>query len=120
MKTATRFRSSEPTSLSNHSILSFKRILEIPLKTTNKIKHVDMMREFTATYSNGVFKPAVPLDIEDGSTVVLSVADSPSSVQNADLFEASAGSWADLVDGEKLIDDIYASRAVVSKRVPKF
>ena len=73
---------------------------------------------FTATYSNGVFKPAVPLDIEDGSTVVLSVADSPSSNQNADLFKASAGSWADLVDGEKLIDEIRELRIANSRHEP--
>ena len=73
---------------------------------------------FTATYSNGVFKPAVPLDIEDGSTVVLSVADSPSSDQNADLFKASAGSWADLVDGEKLIDEIRELRIANSRHEP--
>ena len=77
-----------------------------------------MTREFTATYSNGVFKPAVPLDIEDGSTVVLSVTDSRSSDQNADLFEASAGSWADLVDGEKLIEEIRELRIANTRRDP--
>ena len=73
---------------------------------------------FTATYSNGVFKPAVPLDIEDGSTVVLFVADPRSSDQNADLFEASAGSWADLIDGEKLIDEIRELRIANSRHDP--
>ena len=84
----------------------------------NQIKHIDTMREFTATYSNGVFRPAVPLDIEDGSTVVLSLADAPTLDQNAELFEASAGSWADIVDAEKLIDEIREMRIANSRHHP--
>ena len=81
-----------------------------------------MLQQTTATYSEGVLKPVAPLNLQEGAQVKLTVeSDPPRSLeeQRAALRE-TAGAWKDTIDCDKLIEDIYASRAVVSTRVPKF
>ena len=81
-----------------------------------------MLQKTTATYSEGVLKPAEPLDLQEGAEVKLTVESArPRSLEErrAALNE-TFGAWKDTIDCDKLIEDIYASRAVVSTRVPKF
>ena len=77
-----------------------------------------MLQQTTATYSEGVLKPAVPLNLQEGAQVKLTVeSDRPRSLEErrAALRE-TAGAWKDTIDCDKLIEDIYASRAVESRR----
>lgn len=64
-----------------------------------------MVQQLKATYSNGVFKPAMPIDLDDGAQVVIEVSEE-SHARNEFLgLEASAGGWKDIVDCEQLIND---------------
>ena len=77
-----------------------------------------MLQQTTATYSEGVLKPAAPLNLQEGAQVKLTIeSDPPRSLEErrAALRE-TAGAWKDTIDCDKLIEDIYASRAVVSRR----
>ena len=81
-----------------------------------------MLLKTKATYSEGVIKPSTPLDICDGTEVMVTVeTDRPMTIEERRAgLRATAGGWKDTVDCDKLLEDIYASRAVVSTRVPKF
>ena len=77
-----------------------------------------MLQQTTATYSDGVLKPSTPLNLQEGAQVKLTVeSDRPRSFEErrAALRE-TFGAWKDTVDCDKLIEDIYASRSVVSRR----
>ena len=79
-----------------------------------------MLQQTTATYFEGVLKPAAPLNLHEGAQVRLTVeSDRPRSLEErrAALRE-TAGAWKDTIECDKLIEDIYASRAVVSRRNP--
>ena len=81
-----------------------------------------MLQQTTATYSEGVLKPAAPLDLQEGAQVKLTVESEPprSLEERRAALRETGGAWKDTIDCDKLIEDIYASRAVVSTRVPKF
>ncbi len=77
-----------------------------------------MLQQTTAIYSDGVLKPSAPLNLQEGAQVKLTVEpDQPRSLEErrAALRE-TFGAWKDTIDCDKLIEDIYASRAVVSRR----
>ena len=77
-----------------------------------------MLQQTTATYSEGVLKPSAPLNLQEGAQVKLTVeSDRPRSLEErrAALRE-TFGAWKDTIDCDKLIEDIYASRAAVSRR----
>ncbi|MCY4475987.1 MAG: DUF104 domain-containing protein [Chloroflexi bacterium] len=80
-----------------------------------------MLLKTKATYSEGVIKPSTPLDICDGTEVMVTVeTDRQLTIEERRAaIGATAGAWKDTVDCDKLLEDIYASRAVVSTRVPK-
>ena len=81
-----------------------------------------MIREFRATYSNGTLKLSEELDLNDGDevTIAIDVKRARSVEERRDALRETAGGWRDSVDCEKLIDDIYSSRAIVSTRIPNF
>ena len=77
-----------------------------------------MLQKNTATYSEGVLKPSAPLNLQEGARVKMTVeTDQPRSLEErrAALSE-TFGAWKDTIDCDKLIEDIYASRSVVSRR----
>ena len=77
-----------------------------------------MLQQTTATYSDGVLKPAAPLNLQEDARVKLTFeSDRPRSLEErrAALNE-TFGAWKDTIDCDKLIEDIYASRAAVSRR----
>ena len=81
-----------------------------------------MLQQITATYSEGILKPDAPLDLQEGAQVKLTVESEPppSLEERRAASRETFGAWKDTIDCDKLIEDIYASRAVVSTRVPKF
>ena len=74
-----------------------------------------MVQQLKATYSNGVFKPATPVDLDDGAQVVIEVSEESHTRNEFPGLEASAGGWKDIVDCEQLINDIYQSRSTESR-----
>ncbi len=74
-----------------------------------------MVQQLKATYSNGVFKPATPVDLDDGAQVVIEVSEESHASNEFPGLEASAGGWKDIVDCEQLINDIYQSRSTESR-----
>ena len=74
-----------------------------------------MIQQLKATYSDGVFKPTSPVDLDDGAQVVIEVSQESHVSNEFTGLEASAGGWKGIVDCEQLIDDIYQSRATESR-----
>ena len=77
-----------------------------------------MVQQLKATFVSGVFKPATPVDLDEGATVIISVTEETSPKAEFDSLEASAGGWKELVDCEQLIQDIYLSRSANSRSQP--
>ncbi len=77
-----------------------------------------MIQELKATYANGVFEPATPVNLDEGTKVVISVTEETESRTDSDGLELSAGGWSDIVDCEQLIHDIYTSRSADSRGQP--
>ena len=77
-----------------------------------------MIQELKATYANGVFEPATPVNLDEGTKVVISVTEETESRTDSDGLELSAGGWSDIVDCEQLIHDIYESRSADSHSQP--
>ena len=63
-----------------------------------------MIKQLKATYSDGVFKPSSPVDLDDGVQVVTEVSQESHASNEFTGLEASAGGWKDIVDCEQLID----------------
>ena len=80
--------------------------------------HVIFGKSIKARFSGGVLKPLEPLALEEGEEVLVTVAQSKARV-TPDWLERSAGSWAGLVDAEKLTREIYASRLLQTRPVPR-
>ena len=74
-----------------------------------------MVQQLKATYSDGVFKPATPVDLDDGAKVVIEVSEESHASNEFAGLESSAGGWKDIVDCEQLINDIYESRSADSR-----
>lgn len=78
-------------------------------------------QEIRARYINGVLKPMVPMDIEEGAEVALTVTEvEPNGSQiSGKLPGPTFGAWKG-IDAEELKRHIYESRSQLSNRpVPK-
>lgn len=71
-----------------------------------------------ARFSGGVLKPLEALELNEGDEVTVTIVALPSS-KHPDWLERTAGGWAGLVDAEKLKRDIYESRLVATRPVPR-
>jgi len=80
--------------------------------------HFGYDRPIRARFSGGVLEPLEPLALEEGQEVFVRITVSKGKA-SPDWLERSAGSWAGLVDAEKLICDIYESRLLQTRPVPK-
>lgn len=77
-----------------------------------------MIENLKATYSNGVFKPANPVDLDDGAEVVINVSERDDAHPEFEGLRSSFGGWKGIVDCEQLIEEIYAYRAAASRSRP--
>ena len=100
-----------------------------PLTEMPIIVKVDAIRsnnrldmKIRAKYLSGTLTPLGELDLQDGDVVTITIeAGSARSLEERRTASLETfGAWKDTIDCDKLIEDIYASRAVVSTRVPKF
>ena len=68
-----------------------------------------MAKTVKARYSKGIIEPLEPLWLEEGKKLVVTIDEEivPSAKQR---FEQAAGSWADLIDEEEFLHDMYMAR----------
>ena len=71
-----------------------------------------------ARFSGGVLKPLEGLELNEGDEVTVRIVALPSKA-TPDCLERTAGGWAGLVNAEKLKRDIYESRLVPTRPVPR-
>jgi predicted DNA-binding antitoxin AbrB/MazE fold protein len=81
-------------------------------------KLVVLGKTIKARFSGGVLKPLEPLKLDEGEEVTVIVAPAKGKV-SPDWLERTAGSWAGLVDAERLIRDIYESRLLQTRPAPR-
>lgn len=75
-----------------------------------------MTKTIKARYSKGMIEPLEPLWLEEGKELVVTVEEeiTPSARQR---FEQAAGSWADLINDEEFLHDIYMARMLPRNEV---
>ena len=71
-----------------------------------------------ARFSGGVLKPLEAVQLNEGDEVTLTIVALPSR-KHPDWLERTAGGWAGLMDAEKFKRDIYESRLVATRPVPR-
>jgi len=71
-----------------------------------------------ARVGRGVLELLEKIDLPEGREVSVTILDVPSPTDR-DAFRRSAGGWRDTVDTETLIKNIYESRLVSTRPVPK-
>ena len=71
-----------------------------------------MDKKIKAKYTNGALMPLMPLDLEDGAEVTLSVeaVDELSLEERIKITKSAAGKWKGLHDPEEFIRRVYESR----------
>ncbi len=87
-----------------------------PKVSTNR--RVVFGKAIKARFSGGVLEPLEPLKLDEGEEVTITVATSKPTAR-PDWLERTAGTWAGLVDAEKLIRDLYESRLLQTRPVPR-
>jgi predicted DNA-binding antitoxin AbrB/MazE fold protein len=58
------------------------------------------------------------VDLAEGTEVTITIFDEPSAADR-EAFRRSAGGWKDTVDADTLIKNIYESRLISTRPVPK-
>jgi predicted DNA-binding antitoxin AbrB/MazE fold protein len=71
-----------------------------------------------ARVKHGMLELLDKIDLPEGKEVSVTILDVPSPADRA-AFRRSAGSWKDTVDAETLIKNIYESRQLSTRPVPK-
>jgi len=66
-----------------------------------------------ARVKGGALELLEPLDIPEGEEVLATIERIPGEC-DLEAFRRSAGGWKGLVDGDKLIKDIYESRSLIT------
>ena len=79
-----------------------------------------MGEKIKAKYTDGALVPLMPLDLEEGAAVTLSVesVDELSLEERIEITKAAAGKWKGLHDPEEFIRRVYESRRAGSRVKP--
>ncbi|MGH9794770.1 MAG: antitoxin family protein [Candidatus Acidiferrales bacterium] len=80
-----------------------------------------MSATIKAIYRDGVFKPLDIVNLKSGDEVDLTYEprNGLSLDEKRAILERTAGAWADTIDCDQLIRDIYESRSAGSRPEPK-
>ena len=78
-----------------------------------------MMENIRARVKAGMLELLEKVNLPEGTEVTITIHDKSHCLPDRDAFRRSAGGWKDTVDAEALIADIYASRLISSRPVPK-
>ena len=77
-----------------------------------------MAETIRARVRAGMLELLETINLPEGTEVTVTIReDSPASDREA--FRRSAGGWKDTVDAKTLIENIYASRLISTRPVPK-
>ena len=84
-----------------------------------------MGKALTARYDGSVLRPDESLDLEANTRVRLTIEEIEVVEKSAPAldesgFRRAAGAWKGLVDCDRLVQDIYASRKVKTRPEPRF
>jgi predicted DNA-binding antitoxin AbrB/MazE fold protein len=71
-----------------------------------------------ARMRRGMLELLEKVDLAEGTEVTITILDEPSAADR-EAFRRAAGGWKDTVDADTLINNIYASRLVSTRPVPK-
>ena len=71
-----------------------------------------------ARVKRGMLELLEKIDLPEGKEVTVTILDIPSPADR-EAFRRAAGSWKDTVDAETLIKNIYESRLLSTRPVPK-
>ena len=71
-----------------------------------------------ARVTRGMLELLEKVDLAEGTEVTITILDEPSAVDR-EAFRRSAGGWKDTVDADTLIKNIYESRLLSTRPVPK-
>jgi predicted DNA-binding antitoxin AbrB/MazE fold protein len=66
----------------------------------------------------GMLELLEEIDLPEGTEVTVTILDEPSVVDH-EAFRHAAGSWKETVDADTLIKNIYESRLLSTRPVPK-
>ena len=77
-----------------------------------------MAETIRAIFKDGKFEPLDEIDLNEGEPVMLAII-KPTTEKDFTAFREAAGAWKDLIDCDKLIEDVYASRLVQSRGEPR-
>jgi hypothetical protein len=82
------------------------------------------MKTIRARYTNGIIQPLDSVPFPDDSDLTITIEEAHGKPAEEDVpgpFSDLAGGWVGIVDCDKLLANIEASRAIPSDRpVPKF
>jgi predicted DNA-binding antitoxin AbrB/MazE fold protein len=84
----------------------------------NRIRKDLMAGTVRARVRAGMLELLEKIDLPEGKEVSVTILDIPSPADR-EAFRRSAGSWKDTVDAETLIKNIYESRQLSTRPVPK-
>jgi len=68
-----------------------------------------------ARFKNGIIEPLENVDLRDGEEIALTIVRRPETSRTQDAFRKSRGGWKELIDCEKLKNDIYESRSIQTR-----
>ena len=71
-----------------------------------------------ACVTRGILKLLEKVDLPEGAEVPVTIVDA-SSGTDREAFRRAAGGWKDTVDADTLIKNIYESRLLSTRPVPK-
>jgi predicted DNA-binding antitoxin AbrB/MazE fold protein len=77
-----------------------------------------MAETIRARVKAGMLELLEKINLPDGTEVSVTIKET-APVADREAFRRAAGGWKDTVDAEALIDNIYASRLVSTRPVPK-
>jgi predicted DNA-binding antitoxin AbrB/MazE fold protein len=77
-----------------------------------------MSNTVRARMTRGMLELLEKVDLAEGTEVTITILDEPSA-GDREAFRRAAGGWKDTVDADTLINNIYASRLVATRPVPK-
>lgn len=90
-----------------------------------------MMENIRARFKAGMLELLEKVNLPEGTEVTITIHDKSSNSFTSftsstdtesvdrDAFRRSAGGWKDTVDADALIDNIYSSRLISTRLVPK-
>lgn len=80
-----------------------------------------MGKTIKAKYTNGKIEPLEKVDLKEGEEISVTILDISSlrSAKSGNSFERAAGSWKGSINAEELIANIYRSRLISTRDVPR-